>query len=101
MTKKVKSGLKIKSSASWAKVKPDEGFIARGIPEELVGIEELRDYTLVKRSAKSGSIKKKKEAVVEAKKLKKKKDLIAKEWDVTETVEPGNAQFNYTIVALF
>ena len=48
MGKKSKSQVKAKSS--WKTVKLDEGLLARGIPQELVGIEELRDYKLVKRN---------------------------------------------------
>ena len=37
---------------TWKTVKLDEGLLARGIPQELVGIEVLRDYKLIKRKSR-------------------------------------------------
>ena len=49
---------KIKSNSSWKTVKLEEGLIARGIPEDMVGIEELSDYKLVKKGKQLGIVKK-------------------------------------------
>jgi len=49
MVKKIKA---VKAKSNWKTVKLDDGMLARGIPQELVGIEELRDYKLVKRNFK-------------------------------------------------
>lgn len=49
---------KVKAKTSWKTVKLEDGLRTRGIPEDLVGIEVLKDYTLLKKT-KTGVVRKK------------------------------------------
>lgn len=59
---------KIIAKKSWKTVELEDGFVARGIPQELIGIEELTDYTLVKKNPRTGKIS---QVGVKKKKIKK------------------------------
>ena len=47
-SKKKKSPAVKKTKLSWKTVELEDGHIARGIPRDMIGIEELTDYKLVK-----------------------------------------------------
>lgn len=69
-------------------MKLDDGLIARGISEELVGIEVLDNYTLVKRGGKrKAAAIKTREVGTKKKKKKEKKKNVDEETEAADTVE--------------
>merc|ERR1712179_127958 len=43
-----------RTKPSWKTVELEDGHIAKGIPRDMIGIEELTDYRLVKKNLKTG-----------------------------------------------
>ena len=54
MPSKKKTAKSNRIKPSWKTVEPEDGHIAKGIPKDMIGIEELTDYRLVKTSTKTG-----------------------------------------------
>lgn len=62
--------MRVKAKRPWKKVKLDEELLARGVDKDFIGIEELTDYTLVKKS-RTGTPVRKQVKVLKKKKRKK------------------------------
>lgn len=54
MPSKKKTTKSNRTKPSWKTVELEDGHIAKGIPRDMIGIEELTDYRLVKKNLKTG-----------------------------------------------
>jgi hypothetical protein len=69
MPPQIQEKTRIKAKKPWKKVKIEDHFLNQEVPEDFLGIEELTDYTLVKKTKKAVVVTK----AVKKSKAKKKK----------------------------